>query len=108
MPDTLLVLGQSYPIAATLTTLYTAPARTTVSSITVCNQSASLTSNIRISIAIANAADTAAQYIIYDALLQANESRAFVIGITMANTDVIRVQSSSGTVSFQAFGVQIT
>lgn len=108
MPDTLLVLGQAYPTATALTTLYTAPARTTVSSITACNQSSTIPANIRISVAIAGAADTAAQYIIYDTVLQSNEARAFVIGITLANTDVIRVQSSTGTVSFQAFGVQVT
>lgn len=104
MATSLKVLGQSKPIAATLTTLYTVPVATSavVSSIVACNQGAATT--IRISIAIAGAADTAAQYIAYDVPIGANETLAFTIGTTLAATDLIRVYNTLATVSFSAFG----
>lgn len=99
------VLGQLKPAAATLLALYTAPAATSVvvSSIVVCEQAAAATS-FRISVAIAGAADAPPQYLAYDAALAANETKAFTLGITLGATDVVRVRSLSGNVSFNAFG----
>jgi len=107
--DTLLVLGQAYPTAGILTTLYTVPAATSVasSSLMICNQTAS-TSKVRVSIAIAGAADTPAQYIRFDSPLLANEARTIVAGLTLATTDVVRVYSDTGAVSFVLSGVQVT
>ena len=109
MADTFKVLGQSKPAGNTLTDLYTVPGATSaaVSSLAVCNQSAS-TSKVRVAVAVAGAADTAAQYIVYDALLVPNETKSFVIGMTLATTDIVRALSDSGQVSFNLFGVQIT
>ena len=109
MPETRLVLGQSIPAASTLTALYTGPAatQTVVSTISVCEQNGTATT-YSISIAVAGAADTPAQYICKNAPLQANETKAITVGITLGATDVIRVLSASGNVSFNAFGVQLT
>jgi hypothetical protein len=107
--ETLLVLGQAKPAPATLTNAYTVPAGTSavVSTITVCEQSGVATT-FRISVAVAGAADSSAQYLAYDAPLDANEPLSFTLGITLAATDVVRVQSASGAVSFNLFGTQVT
>lgn len=107
MAEVVKVLGQSKPAAATLTALYTVPALTTAvgSSLMVCEQSGVATT-FRVSVAVAGAADAVAQYIVYDAPLQANESKAFTIGLTLGAADVVRVQSLSGSVSLSLFGAE--
>jgi hypothetical protein len=110
MTDTLLVLGQSIPTAATLTTLYTVPAATsvTVSSVTVCNQSSTTPDAFRLSIAVAGAADATKQYIYYNLAVGPADTFIATIGITLAATDVVRCYSSLGNLSFNIFGVQVT
>lgn len=107
--ETRKVLFQSVPSSATLTAAYTAGASTqaVVSTISVCNQSATATT-FRLSVAVGGAADTPAQYIVFDAPLAGNETQAYTIGMTLAATDVVRVYSGNGQVSFVAFGVEIT
>ncbi len=109
MADTFKVLGQSAPAAAALTALYTVPGVTssTVSSVVVCNTSSAKT-KFRISVAVAGAADAIAQYLYYDVPINGNDSFVATIGATLATTDVVRVYSLSGTVSFNAFGVEVT
>ena len=70
MTDTLKVLAQVLPAGGVLTTLYTVPAATSIvaSSLMVCNQS-SQSAKIRVSIAVAGAADATKQYIRYDSPL---------------------------------------
>jgi len=103
------VLGQSIPSAATATTLYTVPAATqsVVSTITVCNQAATA-ATYRIAIRVAGAALATSQYIAYDVSLPANASDTLTLGITVGATDVITVYSSSATMSFSAFGSEIS
>lgn len=109
MTDTLKVLGQAYPAAGSLATLYTVPAATsaTVSTVTACNQGAGA-AKFRVSVAVAGAADTQAQYLYFDQPVAAKGTFAFTIGVTLAATDVVRCYSDTGTVSFNAFGVQLT
>lgn len=103
------VLGQSYPTAATATTLYTVPSATqaVVSTINVCNQSASA-DIIRIAIRPAGATLTASQYIVYNGSVIANGIFCMTAGVTLATTDVITVYSTNGTSSFSAFGSEIS
>ena len=75
------------------------------STLTACNQSSAST-KIRIAVAVAGAADEAKQYLVYDLRLQGNEPYMMTIGPTLAATAVVRVYSSSGTVSFNLFGVE--
>ena len=107
MATTYKVLGQSSPLAATLTAAYTVPALTTatVSTITVANQSATATA-FRISVAIAAAADTPAQYLYYDIAIPGNDTFATTIGITLGAGDVVRVYNTLATLSFNIFGVE--
>lgn len=109
MTDTLKVLGQSSPSATTLTDAYTVPGSTqaTVSTVTVCNRSATPTS-YRISVAVAGAGNANSQYIAYDAPIDGNETVALTIGITLGAADVIRVYATLATLSFSIFGVEVT
>jgi hypothetical protein len=109
MAEAYKVLGQSAPSAATLTDLYVVPAATstTVSTLTVCNRSATATS-FRISIAQAGATNADTQYLYYDQAIDGNSTYAITIGMTLAATDKIRVYSTLATVTFCAFGVEVS
>ena len=109
MAETPKVLGQSVPIAATLTDLYTVPASTNVvcSTIVACNR-AGTASTFRVSLAPAGAADATSQYLYYDVNLPANDTFSSTIGVTLAATDKIRVYSSSANLTFTALGIEVT
>ena len=109
MPTNYKVLGQSNPSATTASTLYTVPSATqaVVSTITVANQAASA-ATYRIAVRVAGATLAASQYIAYDVSLPANASDTLTLGITLGATDVITVFASSATMSFAAFGSEIS
>jgi hypothetical protein len=109
MATTYKVLGQLNPSATTATTLYTVPASTStvVSTINVCNQAATA-GTFRLAIRPAGATLSALHYISYDTGISANDSISLTIGITLATTDVITVYASTATMSFAAFGSEIT
>lgn len=109
MAETLKVLGQVAPVASTLTTLYTVPASTSVSSssIVVCNRG-SKSDTFRVAIAVAGAADSVEQYIFFDKVLPKNDSVIATIGTTLAATDVVRVFAGTNDLSFSIFGAEIT
>jgi glucose-6-phosphate dehydrogenase assembly protein OpcA len=109
MPTVYKVLGQSNPAATTATTLYTVPASTAavVSTIVIANQTATA-ATFRLSVRPAGAAQTAAMYIAYDITVGASDSTALTLGITMATTDVLTVYGSTATLSFTAFGSEIS
>ena len=109
MPEDRKVLGQSNPLAATLTDLYIVPGgtKTVVSTLTVTNRSAMPTS-FRVSIAIAGAVDDNEQYEYYDIPIPGNDTFAATLGYTLAATDVIRVYATLATLSFAAFGAEVT
>lgn len=109
MPTSYKVLGQSAPSATTATTLYTVPSatETVVSTITVCNRS---NSNETYRIAVRpNGATLANQhYLIYDASCLAYDTVSLTLGVTMDAADVLEVYASSGNLSFNAFGSEIS
>ena len=103
------VLGQSAPLAETLTGLYTVPGATeaVISTFTVANRSGTPTS-FRMSVAPGGAGDDVEQYLYYDIAIPANESFAATLGLTLAATDVVRVYATLATLSFSLFGVELT
>lgn len=109
------VLGQAFPNAATLTTLYSVPSTwgatptnsAVVSTITACNQSATATS-IRIRVSVAGAGVASKDYIAYDVPINGNETISFTLGVTLNATDAIQVYADLATVSFNAFGQEIS
>ena len=102
------VLGQVIPAATTNTTLYTcATANGAVAStLAICNQGVS--TNTRVAVRPAGAALTNSQYIVYDAIVSANDTLFLTIGTAVANTDVITVYAGTANVSFNLFGSEIT
>ena len=50
----------------------------------------------------------AKHYLAYDTALPASDSIALTLGITVNATDIITVQAASATVSFNAFGTEVT
>ena len=109
MPTVYKTLGQSNPSATTATTLYTVPSATStvLSTLTVCNQS-STAGTFRIAVRPAGASLTASQYIAYDTPIAGNDTIALTLGITLATTDVVTIYASSATMSFSAFGSEIS
>jgi hypothetical protein len=109
MPTIYKVLGQSAPAATTLTTLYTVPSATdaVVSTIAVCNQ-AGTSATYRIAVRPAGATVANQHYIVYGATVPANDSVLLTLGLTLDTTDVISVFASSATMSFSAFGSEIS
>jgi hypothetical protein len=109
MAITYKVLGQSNPSATTATTLYTVPASTStvVSTITICNQSAS-NDTYRIAVRPAGATLTAAHYIAFNGVVPAYDTISLTIGVTLATTDVVTVYAGTSTLSFNLFGSEIS
>jgi hypothetical protein len=109
MASTYKVLAQSNPSATTNTNLYTCGSASgaVVSTIVICNQaSTSATYNIAVRPAGATLANQ--HYIAYGVTVGASDSTALTLGITLANTDVITVQASTATLSFAAFGSELS
>jgi hypothetical protein len=109
MPTTYKVLAQSNPSATTATTLYTVPSSTStvVSTITVCNQAGSAGS-FRIAVRPGGATLAAQHYVAYDVAIAANDTTAITLGLTLATTDVVTVYASSTSLSFNAYGSEIS
>jgi hypothetical protein len=109
MATTYKVLGQSNPVANTLTDVYTVPSVTqaVISTITVANQ---LGTNASYSIAVApnGESDNAKHYIIRGGVVPAADALSFTLGITLDAADVIRANTNSANVSFNIFGSEIT
>lgn len=97
-------LAQSTPAATTLTDAYAAPsARRAELEVVICNRSTATT--VRLQHAIAGAASTDGQYLLYDYAIGANEAKV-TARMTVAATDVIRVYSASGNVTFNVNGIE--
>jgi len=107
MADYLKVLDQVAAPATTATVLYTVPnlTSTTTSTLVVCNRS-SATVTFRVSIRKAAAAENDKQYIFYDNPLNPHSTLAAVIGMTLAEKDVVYVYASATGLSFNLFGVE--
>jgi len=110
MPTNYKILGQASPSATTATTLYTVPSSTqaVVSSITVCNRdSGAATYRLAIKAAADGSVGTQS-YIVYDATIPANTTTAYTLGVTLGAGDLVSVYASTGTVTFHAYGSEIS
>jgi hypothetical protein len=97
------VLAQLAPAASSASTLYTASNATIVSTINVANTGGAA-DTIRIAVRPAGATLANLHYIAYGVQVPSGSLLAITIGITLANTDVITIYSTTGTSSFSAFG----
>jgi hypothetical protein len=106
------VLAQSAPSAGVETLLYTVPSATQaiVSSIYVCNRGASV-ATFRVSVRWNGETLGNRNYIAYDVSIDPNETIVFGEGVTLSSVggqDIVSVRSSSGNVSFSAFGTEVS
>jgi hypothetical protein len=109
MATTFKILGQAMPTANTNLDIYTVPAgnNTIISTINVCNTTASNVS-FRVFARIAGAAgNTTSQAIVYDAALPAQDALGLTLGMTLGATDKVTVFSYQGNVTFTIFGSEI-
>jgi len=93
----------------TYATLYNTGAATTavISSIVVTN-TASTAALYRIGIMTTAGTPAAANWVVYDATVQPNDTVCLTLGITLGNTQYIRVSSSANTVTFSAYISEIS
>ena len=103
------VLGQVAPAATTATAVYTVPSATeaVVSSVSVCNR-AGTAATFRLSVRPDGASLANQHYLAYDADVLANDTIILTVGLTMDATDVLEAYASSGDLTFQAYGSEIT
>lgn len=109
MATTYKVLGQLEPAAETLTTIYTVPSatETVVANICITNLSSSPAA-FRIAIRPDGEEISDKHYIAYDAGVDMYSYEYLTMPITLNENDVISVYSSTGTVSFNIFGSEIS
>jgi hypothetical protein len=106
MATTFKVLGQSAPADTSNANLYTVGSGKTaiISTLAISNVSASA-ATARVFVRVAGATAAASNAIVYDASIGANSTTALTLGITLAATDVISVQSgTANALTFMAFG----
>ena len=103
------VLAQSAPSATTNTDVYTVGAgkQAIVSTITVCNRSATART-YRIAVRPAGATLANQHYIAYDVTVAASDTTPLTLGISLQATDVITVYASTADLSFGVFGTEIS
>ena len=107
--ETRKVLAQSAPAGGILTDVYTVGVGTqsVISTLTVCNRGGIQTS-FRISVAVGGALDTNSQYLYYDVGIDAYDTFASTIGITLGAGDVVRIYAGNAFLTINLFGVEIT
>ena len=79
----------------------------TISSIVAANRTGSAIT-FRLSVHVAGAGADDKQYLYYDKSVAANDSLTIVIGITLNQTDVLKVYTSAVDMSFNVFGCETT
>lgn len=112
MAQTYKRLGAINPSANTQTNVYVVPAATeaVISTITVCNQSAA---NASYSLAMMtasefNAAAPAATFLVRGATVPAADSIILTIGLTANAGSVLAANTNNASISFAAFGSEIS
>lgn len=106
MPTTFKVLGQAAPSGTTNVDLYTVGAGKSaiVSTLTITNDTATA-ATARIFVRVGGAAAGAENGLVYDTSFAANSVTGLTLGITLAATDVLTVQTgTANAITFMAFG----
>jgi len=103
------ILGQSAPTSTSNADLITVGASKSqiVSTLNVANVTGTAATT-RVFARIAGAAAAAGNALLYDVSIPANSSASFTLGITLAATDVITVQTgTANALTFTAFGTEL-
>lgn len=110
MANTYKILGQAAPANTSNANLYTVPSATSaiVSSIVIANVTGTA-ATARIFARIAGAAAAVGNALAYDVSIPANTHVAFTEGWSLAATDVVTIQSGTGSaLTFTLFGTEIS
>lgn len=110
MPTAYKVLGQSNPSTTGNTDMITVGSGKSqvISTLAITNNTASAAS-AQVWVRIAGAAASSANILVPTVSVAANTSLALTLGITLAATDVVTVQSSTGSaLTFHAYGSEIS
>lgn len=93
----------------TYATLYNTGASSTavISTIAITN-TASATATYRIGIMGSAGTPSAANWLVYDSVVAGNDTILLTLGVSLGNTQFIRVSSSANTVTFSAYVSEIT
>lgn len=102
------LLAQLDPPAGIETLIYQVPLgnRTFISEISVCNRSGGGNS-FKFSISKGGAATTTKDYLYFSTPINAHDTFASEIGVTLSASDTIRVVSTSGSLTFTIFGMNV-
>jgi len=98
-------LGQVAPVVNVLTDLYTVPTLKSTVCRVIITETGGAAGTFRVSVGVDGAADDIKQYIAYNKSIAANDTGstvAFIIG----STDVVRVRSTTATLSFSLTGIE--
>lgn len=112
MAQSFKILGQVNPSANAQANVYVVPANTeaVLSTITVCNQTASNNSFSLIMMPIDNYADpaNAENYIIRGAVVPAADTLVLTMGLTAQANAILACNTNNANMSFSVFGSEIT
>lgn len=99
------ILGQAAPSSGVDTDLYTVPTSKTATVKVVCANRAATASKVRIAVSPNGAALANQHYLTYDTSMSGNSALSSVT-YTLGDTDVVRVRSDSGNVTFTCTGIE--
>jgi hypothetical protein len=103
------ILGQAAPVNTSNADLITVGASKSqiISTLNIANTTAS-PANTRVFARIAGAAAAASNALLYDVSIPSNSSASFTLGITLAATDVLTIQTgTANALTFTAFGTEL-
>lgn len=106
MATTYKVLGQSAPANTSNVNLYTVPSGTStvVSTLSVTNTTTS-SATYRVFVRVGGASASTSNALVYDIISDANSLVTLTLGMTLAATDVITVQTgTANALTFMLFG----
>ena len=106
MPTVRGPLGQSAPLATTLTDIYTAPAAKQATGRVFVTNRGNQPATFRISVAVDGAADADEQYVAWDKAITGNDTGS-TVAFFVGNDDVVRVFASNGNLSFTFTGIEV-
>ena len=113
MPNTYKILGQVNPSANTQSNVYVVPAATSavINSVQIANQSATNSSYSLMvfpSAEFSTPASNGKYFIIRGATIPASDAATLTLSLSLPAGAILAANTNSGSLSFSAFGVEIT
>ena len=113
MPNTYKILGQVNPSANTQSNVYVVPAATStvINSVQIANQSATNSSYSLMvfpSAEFSTPASNGKYFIIRGATIPASDAATLTLSLSLPAGAILAANTNSASISFQAFGVEIT